>query len=152
MSRVSSVVFGAVVVGLLGASVGCRVSVETKTRFVEPNVVREDSADWAGQAISIDIQGVGIAVNGGVKVTADPSATKVRATARMLAMAFSSEKSNADLSIAEAKDSFTVTTSGNTISVNCGHGKSHGSSSGGESGCELVEIVVPAGSTTQPLE
>ncbi|MBX3224303.1 MAG: hypothetical protein KF795_27560 [Labilithrix sp.] len=154
MSRVSSLVFGTVVVGIVASVAGCQVqaSVKTKTRYTETNVVREDTADWGGGPIEVKIEGVGISLNGGVTVTADPNATKVRATARMLAMAFSEEKANADLSIAEAKNSFTLTNSGGGVTVSCGHGGSHGSSNGGESGCELVEVVVPTGSDTQKLD
>jgi hypothetical protein len=151
MSRVSSIAFGTVAAALLVGASGCRVSVETKSRYAEPNVVKEDSADWAGEPIEVNVQGVGISVNGGVRVTADPSAKRVKATARMLAMAFEGEKSNADLSLSEAKATFTVSRSGSGVSVACGHGGSHGSSSAGESGCELVEIVVPAGSTANPV-
>lgn len=154
MSRVSSLVFGTVAVGIVASVMGCKVeaSVKTKTRFVETNVVREDTADWDGSPIEIKIQGVGVSLNGGVSVTADPNATKVKATARMLAMAFADEKENADLSIAEAQNTFTLTNSGSGINVSCGHGSSHGSSNGGESGCELVEIVVPAGSAEKKLD
>jgi len=154
MSRVSSVVFGTVVAGIVASVTGCQVqaSVKTKTRYVEQNVAKEDTADWAGQPIEIKIEGVGVSVNGGVTVTADPNATKVRASARMLAMAFSEEKSNADLSIAEAKETFTLTNTQTGITVSCGHGGSHGSSNGGESGCEFVDIVVPAGTDAQKLD
>lgn len=154
MSRVSSLVFGTVAVGIVASVMGCQVeaSIKTKTRYVENNVVREDTADWDGNPISIKIEGVGVSLNGGVTVTADPNATKVRATARMLAMAFAEEKANADLSITEAKNTFTLTNSGSGINVSCAHGGSHGSSNGGESGCELVEIVVPAGSADKKLD
>lgn len=153
MSRVSSLVFGTVAVGIVASVMGCQVqaSVKTETRYVEQNVVREDTADWDGGPISIRIEGVGIALNGGVTVTADPNATKVKATARMLAMALPEEKENADLSIAEAKNTFTLTNSGGEISVLCDHGGSHGSSSAGKSGCEFVEVVVPAGSADKKL-
>ena len=154
MIRVSSLVFGTVVAGIVASATGCQVeaSVKTKTRFAETNVVREDTTEWNGQAISIDIDGVGVSINGGVSVIADPSATKVRATARMLAMAFSEEKENADLSIAEAKNTFTLTSDGTKITVACRHGGSHGSSNAGESGCEKVDVVIPAGDATRPLD
>lgn len=153
MSRVSSLVFGTVAVGIVASVMGCQVqaSVKTKTRYVENKVEREDTADWDGSPIEIDIQGVGFAVNGGVTVTADPNATKVKATARMLATALPEEKENADLSIAEAKNTFTLSNSGSGITVFCGHGGSHGSSNGGESGCEFVDVVVPAGSADKKL-
>lgn len=151
MSRVSSLVFGTVVTAILAAVSGCRVSVETKERFVEKDVVQTDSADWNGEPIEINIAGVGISVNGGVTVVSSPSTTRVKATARMLAMAFAEEKANADQSIVEAKQTFTISNSGGTINVNCGHGQSHGSSNGGESGCEFVQIEVPAGAQDKPL-
>jgi hypothetical protein len=123
-----------------------------KTRFVEPNVVKEDTAAWTGQSIKIQIEGVGVAVNGGVQVTADPNATKVSATARILAMASEDDKANADQSILDAKGTFTITSSGTDIVVACGHGGSHGSSNAGESGCELVQVTLPTGSTSKPLK
>lgn len=155
MSRVSSLVFGTVVVGMMASVTACQVqaSIKTKTRYVEPNVVKEDTAPWDGKKpITIKIEGVGLSVNGGVSVISDPNVTNVKATARMLAMAFAEEKQNADLSIAEAKDTFSLTNDGSGITVSCGHGGSHGSSNGGESGCEHVEVVVPAGTTDNPLE
>lgn len=156
--NVSRVVLGTVIAALavVGATslAGCQVqaSVKTKNRFVEPNITATDTADWAGQKITINIQGVGVSVNGGVKVTASASATKVTATARFLAMAFEEEKPNADMSIVEAKQTFAITNTASEITVACGHGGSHGSSDSGSSGCELTEITIPAGSETQPLE
>lgn len=151
MSRVSSLVLGTVVAGIVASLAGCQVqaSVKTKTRYTI-DAGREDTAAWAGQAISIDIQGVGFAINGGVSVTADPNATKVSATAKLLALAF--EKADADLSIEDVKNSFTLTSDGNKITIVCGHGGTHGSSNSGESGCEKVDIVIPAGSADKPLD
>lgn len=154
MSRVSSLVFGTVVASIVACVSGCQVqaSIKTKTRFVEQNIVKEDTADWDGGPISIKIEGVGVSLNGGVSVVADPNATKVKATARFLALAFEDEKANADLSIVEAKNTFTLTNNGASgISVACGHGGSHGSSNAGESGCEKVDIVVPTGTDAQKL-
>lgn len=154
MSRVSSLAFASVIAGVVATSTGCQVeaSIKTKTRYTETNVVREDSADWAGGPIEIKIQGVGISLNGGVNVVADPNATRVKATARMLAMAFAEEKANADQSISEAKNTFQIVNDNGAITVSCGHGGTHGSSNAGESGCELVDIVVPAGSEQQKLD
>ncbi len=152
MSRVSTLVLGTVALAVVATVSGCRVSVETKNRFIEPNVVKEDSADWAGQPIEIKIEGVGLAQNGGVTVTSNPNTKRVKATARMLAQAFTEEKSNADQSIVEAKETFQITNTSGLITVSCGHGSSHGSSNGGESGCELIEIEVPAGDATNPLQ
>ncbi|MFO0735921.1 MAG: hypothetical protein U0270_08575 [Labilithrix sp.] len=152
MSRVSSVVLGAFV-AVLATTAGCKVSVETKTRYTEANYVVSDSQDWNGEAIDIRIEGVGAAVNGGVKVTSDPLTTKINANARLLAMAFSDHKSDADLSIADIKNGFKIThPDANTISLVCPHGGSHGDSNSGESGCELINIVVPAGTAEKPLK
>jgi len=152
---VSRLVFGTVVAVLVGAVSGCRVeaSVQTKARYVAPNITR-DPVDWGGGPIKIQSEGVGTSINGGVKVTADPSATKVTATARFLAMAFSDpvEADNAQKSTVEAEATFTITSSGGGVTVQCGHGGSHGSSAAGESGCELLEVTVPAGSATKPLD
>lgn len=154
MIRLFSVVLGSLVMASFVS--GCEgqfsATLKSKTRFVEENVVHEDAADWGGGPIEIRIEGVGASYNGGVKVTADPAATKVRATARMLAMAVAEEKENADLSISEAKASFTIANDGSGVKVSCDHGGSHGSSAAGESGCELVEIVVPAGTDERPVE
>jgi hypothetical protein len=163
MSRVSSVVFGTVVAAIVASVSGCQVeaSIKTKNRFVEQNVVKDTTA-WDGNSnLQIDIrsEGVGVSAGGGVKVTADPNAQKVTATARFLAMAFAEEKASADQSIVEAKSTFTVTSSVDTsttppvtkVSVVCAHGGSHGSSNGGDSGCELLEITIPAGNEGHPL-
>jgi len=151
MSRVRpiSLLLGGVV-ALVAFTAGCRVTVETKNRFVEENVVA-DKADWQGETIEVKIDGVAISLNGGVDVEAVQGGTTVEASARMLAMAFAAEKSNADQSIIEAKATFKITKNGNTITVNCNHGGKHGSSESGESGCEKVVVKVPAGSDTQKL-
>ena len=90
--------------------------------------------------------------NGGVTVISDPTYTTMTANARMLAMANTDDKASADQSIADAKATFGFTRpAAGEIDINCGHGQSHGSSDSGSSGCELVEIHVPAGSATQKL-
>src|SRR4051794_33757781 len=111
--RVANFVVSAVAFGVLACVSGCQVSAETKTRFTVTSgddTVREDANAWTGEAIDIEIQGVGLAVNGGVKVIADPAATKVSATARFLAMA--TEKDDADQSIADVVPTYTLTHSG----------------------------------------
>ena len=153
MSRVRpiGVLFGGVV-AILAFTAGCRVTVETKNRFVEENVQAE-KVDWTGvEQIDINIDGVGVAVNGGVDVEAVQGGKTVEASARMLAMAFANDKSLADQSIIEAKATFKITKAGSTISVRCGHGQTHGSSNAGESGCEKVVVRIPAGSATEKLK
>ncbi len=152
MSRVSSLVIGIVGLGLAATLAGCQVeaSIKTKTRYTLD--VAKDPVEWDGQKpISIKIEGVGISVNGGVSVTTDPNATSIRASARLLAMAFSEEKENADLSIAEAKETFTIANDSSGIRIACGHGGTHGSSNAGESGCEKVDVVIPAGDASKPI-
>lgn len=150
---VSRIAFGTVIAAIVASATGCQVqaSVKTKTRYVEPNIVKEDTADWDGEAITIKIEGVGVAVNGGVNVTADPNAKRISANARFLAMAFDDGKADADQSIIEAKSTFKIDHSANEVTISCDHGGTHGSSNGGESGCELVSIVVPTGSELKPL-
>lgn len=150
---VSRIAFGTVLAAIVASAAGCQVqaSVKTKTRFIEPNIVKEDTADWTGQPIKIQIEGVGAAVNGGVNVTAVPNATKVVANARFLAMAFEDDKASADQSIIDAKNTFTISHTDTEIVISCGHGGTHGSSNGGESGCELVNITIPAGDDQKPL-
>jgi hypothetical protein len=154
MSRLSSLVFGTVVAGVVASIAGCQVeaSVKSETRFTETNVVREDTAEWTGGPIDIKIEGVGLSRDGGVTVRSDPNVTKVKATARMLAMAPLEDKPDADLSLEEAKETFTLSNSGGALTVRCAHGKTHGSSSAGKSGCEFVDIVVPAGTADKPLD
>lgn len=146
---VSRVVLGSLIT-LIVATAGCRVTVETKERWVEDNVRVEDKADWLGQKITIRIDGVGLAKNGGVEVIAEPGSKRVAANARMLAMAF--DKPDADQSIVDAKATYTITSSPTEILVTCGHGGTHGSSEAGMSGCELVKLTVPVGSADQPLD
>lgn len=149
--RVANFVVSAAFLGVLASVSGCQV--QTKERYVVtsgPDTEREDTQDWTGETVEVQIQGVGVAVNGGVKIVADPSATKVTAQARFLAMA--TEKDDADQSIAEIPATYTITRTGSgptgRVIVACGHGGSHGSSAAGESGCEYVEIHVP---TNAPL-
>ncbi len=153
---VSRIAFATVIAAIAASAAGCQVEasvdVKTKTRFVEQNVPKEDTEDWTGQPIKIQIEGVGVAVNGGIHVTAVPGETRVKANARFLAMAFEDDKASADQSIIEAKNTFTITHSDSEIVVFCGHGGTHGSSNGGESGCELVNLTIPAGDADKPLE
>lgn len=154
MNRLSSAVVGTVTAAILACVSGCQVeaSIKTKSRFVEPNVVKAvDAKDLKGGTIEIKLEGVGLSINGGVTVKADPSASTVTATARMLAMAYLDDKASADQSISDAKETFTISSDSAGVHVTCGHGAKHGSSEAGESGCELVEITIPAGDTTNPL-
>jgi len=147
--RVSTVLFGALVATIAIVVTGCTVqaTIKTKNRFVEENVTTESPTDWNGEDIVVNDQAVGASINGGLEIVADASATKVRAVARVLAMANADDKASADLSIAEAKTSFTV--SGGAVA--CGHGGSHGSSNSGESGCEKLTVYVPIGTAAKKV-
>jgi hypothetical protein len=156
MSRVSKAVLlaGLVIGTVIGAS-GCTVqaSVKTKTRFNEPNVAPASTPTdtWNGEKITINAQGVGVAVNGGIAVVVDPSATMVTAVADMVALANDDDRASADQSIADAKATFTIAKDGNGWTVSCGHGGSHGSSDSGSSGCNKVTVTIPAGDATKKI-
>jgi hypothetical protein len=150
MIRVSSVFFGALV-AVVASTAGCKVSVETKTRYTVEDVTVTDTQPWNGEAITINIEGVGAAVNGGVNVTTDPGTSLITAKARVLAMAFSDHKADADLSIADVKEGFKITHDGNNITLHCPHGGTHGDSDSGSSGCEKVNVIIPAGTADKKL-
>lgn len=152
MSRVSSLVFGSMVLGMVCTVAGCRVSAETKTRFTETNVLIEDTIDWNGEKIVVDIATPGIISQGGVNVDTKP-VTRITANARILAMAFKESSADAQLTINDVKAGFKITrdTATNTITIGCPHGQTHGGSSAGESGCELTNIIIPEGNANQKL-
>lgn len=146
MSRLSSVLFGSVVVAIAVSASACTVTAQTQDRFTESNYVLTDTAQWAGETININIAGVPIAENGGVTVIADPAVNTITANARLLAMANTDDKASADLTTGEVKNTFAISrATPGEIDIACGHGSTHGSSDGGKSGCELVEIHVPIG-------
>lgn len=156
MSRVSkTVLLGGLVLGILACSSGCTVqaTVKTKTRFTEPGVApsAQPTDAWNGEKIVVRAEGVGVAVNGGLEIKVDPSATKVSAVADMVALANDDDKTSADQSIVDAKGTFKIEKAGDVWNVVCGHGGSHGSSNSGESGCNKVIVTIPAGSSTQPI-
>ena len=156
MSRVAkAVVLGGFLLGVVAGASGCTVqaSVKTKTRFTEPGVApsSQPTENWAGEKIIVRAEGVGVAVNGGLEVVVDPSATKVTAVADMVALANDDDKTSADQSIVDAKATFKITKEGDVWNVVCGHGASHGSSNAGESGCNKVIVRIPAGDSTNKI-
>ena len=140
------------VVGILAGGCTQEISLSTKTRDVQDNVLKSDVLDWAGGKIRIQSDGVGVSINGGIKVVADTTVTKVTATARFVALVLPEEKTNGDLSINDAVESFTITHSGNDVIVNCNHGGTHGSSLTGDSGCELLTVTIPTGTASMKLD
>src|SRR4051812_15158334 len=147
MIRLSSVVFGCVI-AVLASTTGCKVSAETKDRVHSDDNAVEDTQDWAGEPIVINIKSAGVVVNGGVNVTADPNTKRINLKARIVAYAFPEHKPDAELSIADVKNTLKITHDNGTINVTCDHGQTHGDSDDGASGCELTNINVPIGSAT----
>jgi len=121
----------------------------TKQRFVA-EAAAEDSADWDGSPIRVESAGVAFAMSGGIRIVAVPGSTRVKAKARLLAMAF--EKADADASLDDARESFVIERRDGAIVVVCDHGGTHGWSSSQESGCEHIEVAVPAGTASMPLD
>ena len=146
----------ALVLGVGFVVVGCtaQVTIKPKTRYVNaPDTVLDAKADWTGQSIIVEIDGVGFAEGStaGLQVYGDPSLKRVKATARVVARADDGARTDADLSIGDAVKTFTMTEDATSIRIKCGHGGAHGSSSAGDSGCEGVTVNVPGGSSTAPV-
>lgn len=154
MSRVSTVLMGSMVLGIVASAAGCRVSAESKTRFTENNIAIADTQDWVGQPILIDIPAAGVVINGGVNVDTSSVATdtKIAANARVVAYAFDEDKADAQLTINDVKAGFVITNTPTLITISCPHGQTRGGSNSGESGCELTNIVVPQGTVDRPLD
>lgn len=157
MSRVSKVVIGVVAMGLLAfAGTGCKVeaSAKTKTKFTPKTGDEVREADWGGGVISIENQAPGVVSNGGMFITYDPAATKVRASARVIALGLPEEQADAEETLKEAIATFTVTANGTGVNVSCKTGTNHNNAKGTESGCEKIDIIIPGafGGTTPAIE
>lgn len=154
--RSSSVVFFGVL-GLVALS-ACSVSTtdnsitfKTKPEYVDKSQPAKSSSEWTGQAIVVNNDGVNPLVgDGGVEIIADPSATTV--TAKAIFAGRADTEAEAQESIRDALGTFAITESGGTITVTCKHGNDHGSSAGGQSGCKLLTVTVPAGTTDLPVK
>lgn len=133
----------------LAALVSCRgQSVNDRSNFVEDGVQVVAATAWTGERIEID--NAGVTSGGGLAVTA--SATdRVSATARMLSVADTTDKSNADLAIAGATMTFVIGTAAGVTSVHCGHGTQNGSAAAEESGCDALDVSVPAGKVDERI-
>lgn len=135
---------------MVGLVPACNVEdLDARSRFIEDTVGKEADGGWDGEAIVVDIAAAGV---GGVEVRAAPETTKVLATATFVAVANTLDKSNADLSIADAKAKFAVTTDGGVTTVACPNGADHGSSMGTDSGCEKLVVSIPVGQEAKPLK
>lgn len=134
---------------MVGLVPACNVEdLDARSRFIEDTVGKEADGGWDGEAIVVDIAAAGV---GGIEVRAAPETTKVLATATFVAVADTFDKSNADLSIADAKSKFGVTTDGGVTTVSCPNGATRGSSQGIDSGCEKVVVSIPLGREDRPL-
>lgn len=156
MSRVAAkaVLLGGLVLGIVASASGCTVqaTVKSKTRFTEDVTPSSDNqSDWAGEKIIVRNESAGLLVNGDTVVRIDPSARRVTATAKIVALANDDDRASADLTKAELKTTFKIEKVGDVINVVCGHGGSHGSSNGGESGCNNILVTIPAGDSTNKL-
>jgi hypothetical protein len=131
---------------------GCSVAVsaKTQTRYTSDIPSKSSTMDWAGQPIAIDDAALDVLVNGGLNVTGDPTATKITVTGRAVAYADSTDEASANLTIADVLATIVITEAADSIHIACGHGQAHGTSSVGHSGCELLNITVPGGSTAKP--
>lgn len=130
-------------VALLCALAGCRgQSVSARSNFVEDGVQLVAAAAWAGERIEID--NAGVTAGGGLALTATAD-DRVSATARMLSVADTTDKSSADFAIATATATFVIGTAGGVTSVQCGHGTQRGSATAEESGCDALDVSVPVG-------
>lgn len=152
----SSFLFVSGVLGLVALSTACSVSTtdnsitfKTQPEFVDPNQpAKESSKDWAGEEIVIKNAGVNPMLGtGGVTVNFDATATKITAKADFVGRA--DTEADAKLSIADAIATFKIDEASGRVTIECGNGGKHGSSSAAASGCKRITITLPAGSETK---
>ncbi len=155
--------------------VGCKTqSIDTRGRFLDNGVSLQAHAEWSGEKIEID--NAGVTLEGGLSVITDPSRNRVRAIARMLALADALDKPSADEAIVAATLTFTVTTAFNgappslpaldagspptleaalvpatLTSVRCGHGRTVRSAAADDVGCDALDVLLPAGTDEHHL-
>ncbi len=127
------------------------VTGKSKTRFVsDQKPVRELA--YAGQVIEVLNDGVNPGTGAGIIINGSPGATKVTATATIVAWADGAEVENAKASQQEVAASFTIAEVGGKIVVRCGHAtKDRGTANVGSSGCEGLTVTVPAGDAAKPV-
>jgi hypothetical protein len=143
-----SVVLGLVLVPLL--PLGCQSQVlEPRSRFVEDGVRLEAPDVWSGEAIVVETSGVTPA--GGLSLSAGDQ-DRVYASARMLALADTTDKRSADQAVdAVKKSTYAVTTSDGATLVRCGIVGVFGSVAAGDAGCDALEVTFPRGAADRPL-
>jgi hypothetical protein len=141
----ASIVTGACALALAGCP---EQEVGARSRFVEDGVDRETDV-WVGESIVVESSGV--TTGGGLRLEAGDS-TRVRASARLLAIADTDDKPSADAAIDDVKaNAYSITTTGAVTTVRCGHGAATRSVSSSESGCDALDVTMPLGSVVQPL-
>lgn len=129
--------------------IGCQgQTIEARSRFVEDGVTKQAAgAEWDGQ--SVEIENAGVTPTGGLQLVV--AGARVSATARMLAIADTEDKANADRAIEAAKASYEVVTNGAVTTARCGHGTPFGSAAAQDSGCDALDVSLPAGTAEKLL-
>jgi len=134
---------------LVASTVACKgQSVSARSNFVEDGVQQVAAMPWNGERIEID--NAGVTAGGGLALSATDTDRPV-ATARMLAVADTTDKANADLTITAATQTFTIATTAGVTSVRCAHGTPNGSADAAESGCDALDVSVPTGTTDRRI-
>lgn len=127
------------------------ITIGTVPEYVDDSYPEKSSSAWTGQAIVIQNDGVNPAIgDSGVVVTVDPNATKVTVKAVLAARA--EVKADADASIVQAAETFRLDETADRISIVCGHGGGGGTAQAASSGCKLLQVVIPVGSSSQPVD
>ncbi len=138
-----------VVVVAVASVAACKgQAISARSNFVEEDVQQVAAVAWSGERIEID--NAGVTAGGGLSISATATDRPV-ATARMLAVADTYDKANADLTITAATQSFTIATDAGVTSVQCAHGTTNGSADAMESGCDTLDVTVPTGSADKHI-
>lgn len=138
----------AVVLGL--ALAGCKgQELEARSRFVEDGVKLDAPAAWGGEAVVVESSGV--TTTGGLSLSVEDD-DHVRSTARMLAVADTTDKASADAAIDEVKKTaYAISTAAGVTTVRCGTVARFASVAAGDAGCDALDVTFPGGATDRPL-
>lgn len=142
---------GAAMFVLAAASGSCTgQELPPRSRFVEDGVKLEAPDPlWAGEAVVVE--SAGVTITGGLALAVGDY-ERVRSTARMLALADTTDKPNADAAIDEVKStSYAITTGAGITTVRCGTVGRHASVAPGDAGCDALDVTIPNGTAQQPL-
>jgi len=123
-------------------------------RFIEEGIGIEADVDWQGESLTVEAAGTGDD-RAAIAIGLDPTTTRVRLAARMVAVADVEAKAAADLTIEDAKNTLTIATAGRATAATCGHGldreSTAGKSIGSLSGCERLSAFLPGGTPELPV-